>query len=102
MENIKVYCNSEDKESIKAISAANGLTASRYLLQVGLRDGSGDLPERAMLVQLVCSMVRLTEDQSVRDSLLKIAQDVLEGSPIIEARAKVSKVCKDADKGNQR
>ncbi len=101
METVKVYCSSDEKERIKKIAAASGLKASKYLLQQGLREGLGDLPERAMLAQLVSCMVRPMSSQTVRATLLAIAQEVLEGSSILEARARIVEVCKDADQGSQ-
>lgn len=100
MKTIKVYCNDEEKQHIQTIAEAKGLTSSKYLLQVGLRRGQIDLPERALLAQLVSCMVKLIEAETARNDLLAIAQDVLEGSSIKEARAQIAEICKDDNQGS--
>ena len=100
MKTIKVYCNDEEKQRIQAIAEAKGLTSSKYLLQVGLRQGQIDLPERALLAQLVSYMVQLVEDEVACNNLLAIAQDVLEGGSIKEARVQIAEICKDDNQGS--
>ena len=71
-----------------------------------LRSALSDLHERAMLVELVMCMNQLIEAQAVgkevKDDLSAIAQSVLDGDSISEARARISEVCRLADQSDQR
>ena len=97
---IKVYCSKEDKETIQKNAAAVQLNSSKYLRLKGL----SNLYERAAFVELISCMVRLldadTVQGSVRDDLFKVAQDILDGGSINEARARIVEVCSHANQGN--
>ena len=97
---IKVYCSEEDKETIQKNAEAVQLNSSKYLRLKGL----SNLYERAAFVELISCMVRLldtdTIQNSVRDDLLRVAQNILEGGSINEARARIVEVCNYADQGN--
>ena len=100
MEIIKVYCTSNEKQRIVAVAEQENLTASKYMLRKGL----SDLHERATVVELISCMVQLLEAGTIREGiqseLLEIAQSVLEGKSISEARTLVSEVCVNAHQGN--
>ncbi len=71
-----------------------------------LRSALSDLHERAMLVELVMLMIQLIEAQvvgeEVKDDLRAIAQSVLDGDSISDARERISEVCRLADQSDQR
>lgn len=102
MTKLRIYCTDSEKETIKQSAKAEGLTISSYLL----RKAKNDLYERAMLVELVMLMIQLIEAQvvgeEVKDDLRAIAQSVLDGEAISEARERISEVCRLADQSDQR
>ncbi len=102
MKKLRIYCTDSEKETIKQSAKAEGLTVSSYFL----RKTKNDLYERAMLVELVMLMIQLIEAQvvgeEVKEELRAIAQSVLDGESISEARARISEVCQFADQGDQR
>ncbi len=78
------------------------MTISGYLLRMAL----SDFHERAMLVELVMCMIQLIEAQAAgeeaKEELKAIAQSVLDGEPISEARETISEVCRLANQSDQR
>lgn len=97
---IKIYCSENDKKTITQNARVEGRSVSQYLRDRGL----SDLPERATLVELTSCMIQLIEasctSESVKEKLNAIAQGVLEGSSIADARAQIAEVCNHADQGS--
>ncbi len=102
MRTLKVYCTDSEKVTIEQRSDVEGLTTSRYLLRSALNN----LNQRAMLVELVMCMIQLMEAQAAgeeaKEELKEIAQSVLDGEPISEARERISEVCRLANQSDQR
>lgn len=92
---IKVYCTDEEKTAIQKSARAAGYDK----LSPYIRDAALDESSRMMLAELIGYMVQLLdsdlhleEQADIKGKLLAIAQSLLDGQPVEQARADVAGV----------
>ena len=88
-----MYCSDDEKNDLEMKARLEKKSASQYLKDKGF----SDLHQRAMLTELTMCMARLIDTdrtrEELRQKLAEIAQQVVEGSSVAEARTKIVEVC---------
>ena len=96
-----MYCSDNEKNDLEAKAKLEKKSTSQYLKDKGF----SDLHQRAMLTELTMCMTWLVDadkaHEKLRQKLAEIAQQVVEGSSVAEARTKIVEVC-HADKSRSR
>ena len=88
-----MYCSDNEKNDLEAKAKLEKKSTSQYLKDKGF----SDLHQRAMLTELTMCMARLVDadkaHEELRQKLAEIAQQIVEGSSVAEARTKIVEVC---------
>ena len=92
---IKVYCTDSEKAAIQQMAKAAGHSKlSQYVRDAALNESSRMMLTELIgyMVQLVDSDLRLEEKADTKAELLAIAQSLLDGKPVEQARADIAEV----------